>query len=101
MGHEHQHGPVLNLRLLLQKAIGLRPQAEVEAWIGVPLHLQHHHPGQSTPSRRWLSSLISRASKRWRRSHGSAGSKRWVETTLPVVGNRAATPEGLVRMEPR
>jgi hypothetical protein len=27
MGHDHQHGPVLNLRLLLQKAIGLRRQA--------------------------------------------------------------------------
>ena len=50
-----------------------------EAWVGVHLHLKQHHRelsglpvsaqpvlslGQRTPSRRWLSSLISSASKR-------------------------------------
>ena len=43
MGCDHQHGPVLHLGLLLQKAVGLCCQAVVEAWIRVHLHLQKHH----------------------------------------------------------
>ena len=40
---DHQHGPVLNPGVLLQKAIGLRRQPVVEALVGVHLHLQQHH----------------------------------------------------------
>ena len=43
VGRNHQHSPVLHLVLLLQKAVGLRRQAVVEALVGVHLHLQQHH----------------------------------------------------------
>jgi hypothetical protein len=43
VGRNHQHGPVLHLGVLLQKPVGLRCQAVMEAWIRVHLHLQEHH----------------------------------------------------------
>ena len=43
MGRDDHHRPVLNLGVLLQKAVGLCRQAVVEARIRVHLHLQEHH----------------------------------------------------------
>ena len=43
VGRDHQHGPVINLGLPLQEAIGLRRQAVVKARIRVHLHLEQHY----------------------------------------------------------
>ncbi len=43
MRRDDHHRPVLNLGVLLLKAVGLCRQAVVEARIRVHLHLQEHH----------------------------------------------------------